>query len=283
MSDASTPRFLQGRFPFEGVGFDTLSVIDDSLSLTVPALFLPVFPGLDDPAGVVGGSYSTGNNDNVGPNPNPFPYLTTTQPGGATYNAADTVLRTNALSLSIAPSGIQVDGATGTSTPAGPTGLTNGPQGTQSFITGQSGGQANLFGNIPGKSDAIDVTVNLRTTINSIFLHRIFFDGRANNFFNGLNPFGETDPDAKVLVKSGPNPDDPVNLERMLFDHAATASQAVGPPGSPFEMSFDHRTWPHIGHKLVVAKPLAGQQVAQAPARRASDQRVEGQPFREAG
>jgi len=37
MSDASTPRFLQGRFPFEGVGFDALSVIDDSLSLTVPA------------------------------------------------------------------------------------------------------------------------------------------------------------------------------------------------------------------------------------------------------
>jgi len=103
---------------------------------------------------------------------------------------------------------------------------------------------------------------NTPTTINSIFLHRIFFDGRANNFFNGLNPFGETDPDAKVLVKSGPNPDDPVNLERMLFDHAATASQAVGPPGSPFEMSFDHRTWPNIGHKLVVAKPLAGQQVA---------------------
>jgi len=160
-----------GAYPYPGTqgGLPGYPVIDPSVSLTTPAYFLPVFPGIDDPTGIVGGSYSTGNNDNVGPNPNPFPYLATTQPGGATYNAADTVLRTNALSLSIAPSGIQVDGATGTSTPAGPTGLTNGPQGTQSFITGQSGGQANLFGNIPGKNDSIDVTVNLRTAINSIF------------------------------------------------------------------------------------------------------------------
>ena len=161
-----------GAYPYPATqgGLPGYPVIDPSVSLTTPAYFLPVFPGIDDPTGIIGGSYSTGNNDNVGPNPNPFPYLATTQPGGSpTYNASDTVLRTNALSLSIAPAGIQVDGATGTSTPAGPTGLTNGPQGTQSFITGQSGGQANLFGNIPGKSDSIDVTVNLRTAINSIF------------------------------------------------------------------------------------------------------------------
>jgi hypothetical protein len=37
MSDASTPRFLQGRFAFHGKGFDTLADIDDTLSLTVPA------------------------------------------------------------------------------------------------------------------------------------------------------------------------------------------------------------------------------------------------------
>lgn len=37
MSDASTPRFLQGRFPFQGAGFDALSGIDDTLALTVPA------------------------------------------------------------------------------------------------------------------------------------------------------------------------------------------------------------------------------------------------------
>jgi hypothetical protein len=37
MSDASTSRFLQGRFMFKGNGFDVLADIDDSLTLTVPA------------------------------------------------------------------------------------------------------------------------------------------------------------------------------------------------------------------------------------------------------
>ena len=36
MSDSSTPRFLQGLFAFKGAGFETLAVIDDSLTLTVP-------------------------------------------------------------------------------------------------------------------------------------------------------------------------------------------------------------------------------------------------------
>lgn len=37
MSDASTARFLQGRFPFTGAGFETLSPIDDTMRITVPA------------------------------------------------------------------------------------------------------------------------------------------------------------------------------------------------------------------------------------------------------
>ena len=41
-------------------------------------------------------------------------------------------------------------------------------QGSQNVIIGKSGGQANLFGNIPGKSYGIDVTVSLATKINSI-------------------------------------------------------------------------------------------------------------------
>ena len=42
-------------------------------------------------------------------------------------------------------------------------------QGSQNVIIGKSGGEANLFGNIPGKSYGIDVTVSLATKINSIF------------------------------------------------------------------------------------------------------------------
>ncbi len=37
----------------------------------------------------------------------------------------------------------------------------------QNVIIGKSGGEANLFGNIPGKGYGIDVTVSLATTINS--------------------------------------------------------------------------------------------------------------------
>ena len=76
------------------------------------------------------------------------------------------MLRTNALSLAIAPAGQQVDLATGT--PIAPNTLPTG-QGSQNVIIGKSGGEANLFGNIPGKSYGIDVTVSLATKINSIF------------------------------------------------------------------------------------------------------------------
>ena len=45
MSDSSTPRFLQGLFAFKGAGFETLAVIDDSLTpvsythLTLPTIY----------------------------------------------------------------------------------------------------------------------------------------------------------------------------------------------------------------------------------------------------
>jgi len=44
----------------------------------------------------------------------------------------------------------------------------DGVQGSQNIVIGKSGGQANLFGSIPGKSYGIDVTVSLATRINSI-------------------------------------------------------------------------------------------------------------------
>ena len=75
------------------------------------------------------------------------------------------MLRTNALSLGIAPGGVSVNMSTGTATTPG--GLTTA-QGSQDVTLGYSGGQANLFGNIPGKNVGIDVTVNLATKINSI-------------------------------------------------------------------------------------------------------------------
>jgi hypothetical protein len=105
----------------------------------------------------------TGNasvdNNHVGGNPQPFPYSAQSTPGGFTQppSAKDTVLRTNALKLGIATAGTEVNQNTA-----------NGVSGSQNLVLGKSGGQANLFGNIPGKSYGIDVTVNLATRINSI-------------------------------------------------------------------------------------------------------------------
>ncbi len=64
----------------------------------------------------------------------------------------------------MAPGGVSVNMSTGTATRWWSTTA----QGSQDVTTGFSGGQANLFGNIPGKNVGIDVTVNLATKINSI-------------------------------------------------------------------------------------------------------------------
>jgi hypothetical protein len=110
----------------------------------------------------VAASRVPGNDDNVGGNPDPFPYTAQSDPGadGTTGapTTADTVLRTNALKLSVSHAGTEINQNT-----------TDGVSGSQNIVLGKSGGQANLFGNIPGKAYGIDVTVNLDTQINSIF------------------------------------------------------------------------------------------------------------------
>jgi len=133
-------------------------------------VFLPVFPD-GDPSNIQAGGV-VGNNDWIGTNPNPFPTGSAPTNSGNpaaplpfNYNAQNTVLRTNALSLGIAPGGVSVNMSTGTAVTPG--GLTTA-QGSQDVTLGYSGGQANLFGNIPGKNVGIDVTVNLATKINSI-------------------------------------------------------------------------------------------------------------------
>jgi hypothetical protein len=125
-----------------------------------PGGFLPVKPGVDSIDNVVA-SKIPGNNNNVGGNPAPFPQSSQSTPYGFSQppSAKDAVLRTSALNLQIAQQGTEVNQANST----------NGPQGSQNTVIGSSGGEANLFGNIPGKSYGIDVTVNLATKINSIF------------------------------------------------------------------------------------------------------------------
>ncbi len=103
---------------------------------------------------------------------------------------------------------------------------------------------------------------NTPTTINAVFNLRNFWDGRASHFFNGVNPFGDFDPTARVLIN--PDPANPATIpvsQTVHLDFSSLASQAIGPPGSPFEMSFDGRTFAKIGKKLLSLPPLAKQLV----------------------
>ncbi|RMD94050.1 MAG: DNRLRE domain-containing protein [Calditrichaeota bacterium] len=102
---------------------------------------------------------------------------------------------------------------------------------------------------------------NTPTVINAVFNFRNFWDGRAFNNFNGVNPFGNRDPNARLVL----DPDGPggqtARQVSILIPLSSLASQAVGPPMSPFEMSADKRTWPKVGKKLLTLKPLAKQLV----------------------
>lgn len=99
---------------------------------------------------------------------------------------------------------------------------------------------------------------NAPTVINAVFNDRNFWDGRANHFFNGVNPFGEMDPDARVWKadKSGK-----LTKVKILLENASLASQAVGPPNNGVEMAWDGRTFPDLGRKLLSLRPLALQRV----------------------
>jgi hypothetical protein len=124
-----------------------------------PSGFLPINSQIDDVVnGPLAAGTKPGNNDLVGGSLTPFP-AGPQSPGGFAPTVKNTVLRTNALDLTVASPGTVVD-QTNTSP--------NGPNGSQNIVIGKSGGQANLFGNIPGKSYGIDVTVSLATQINSI-------------------------------------------------------------------------------------------------------------------
>jgi cytochrome c peroxidase len=105
---------------------------------------------------------------------------------------------------------------------------------------------------------------NTPTMINAIYNFRNFWDSRANNIFNGRNPFGMRDPSAGIdPMNSVLVADSFGNLSPMqvVIPDASLASQAVGPPGSDLEMSCRGRVFENIGQKLLKLRPLAGQTV----------------------
>ncbi|RMG95486.1 MAG: hypothetical protein D6706_11995, partial [Chloroflexi bacterium] len=94
------------------------------------------------------------------------------------------------------------------------------------------------------------------SVINAVFNVRNFWDGRANFVFNGVNPFGQRDPNAVVLEVQ---PDDSVVPVTVRLQFASLASQAVGPPNSAVEMAWNGRTFPDIGKKMLTLTPLGKQ------------------------
>lgn len=99
---------------------------------------------------------------------------------------------------------------------------------------------------------------NTPSTINAIFNHRNFWNGRAQPEFNGVNPFGNRDGSARVWVVGSSGSPTQIDIH---IQNASAASQAVGPPLNPVEMSASGRGFPDIGHKLLAAKPLGLQKV----------------------
>jgi cytochrome c peroxidase len=98
---------------------------------------------------------------------------------------------------------------------------------------------------------------NTPNIYNAVFNHRNFHDGRAQAEFNGVNPFGRRDANAKVWYVGLTGP----AQMSITINEASLASQAVGPAMDNVEMSAVGRTFPDLGVKLLAVKPLGLQKV----------------------
>ncbi len=86
---------------------------------------------------------------------------------------------------------------------------------------------------------------NTPSMINAVFNVRNFWDGRANNIFNGRNPFGLADAGARVLVMNGLGE---CVQTAVALDNASLASA-------------NGRDWLKLGKKILSVRPLDGQKV----------------------
>jgi len=101
---------------------------------------------------------------------------------------------------------------------------------------------------------------NTPTMINGLFNNRNFWDSRAQDVFNGVSPFGARDTAAVVFEANNSAP----RATQIRINFSSLASQSVGPPTNPNEMSCNGRTFPDVGHKMLTSTstPLAQQDVA---------------------
>lgn len=102
---------------------------------------------------------------------------------------------------------------------------------------------------------------NTPTAVNAAYFYRNFWDGRANNSFNGVNPFGNrarNDPKARIVTYDGAG----FTPKFLELPNSSLASQAVGPPLSDLEMSCAGRGFRDLGRKLLSLRALGTQKIA---------------------
>ena len=98
---------------------------------------------------------------------------------------------------------------------------------------------------------------NSPTVINAVFNFRNFWDGRANNMFNGGDPFGLRNPNSFIYK----NENGILRQVAVALPSSSLASQASGPPLSETEMSCRSRPFVLLGRKLLTQLPLSDQQI----------------------
>jgi cytochrome c peroxidase len=103
------------------------------------------------------------------------------------------------------------------------------------------------------------------SVINAVFNHRQFWDGRAQNEFNGVNNWGDRDPGAALYKVVGGK----LTSVNVRLINSSLASQAVAPIVNALEMAAGGRTTADLGNKLAkqqgknakTLRPLAYQMV----------------------
>lgn len=112
---------------------------------------------------------------------------------------------------------------------------------------------------LSGKNTRRTTDRNAPSVINAAFNYRNFWDGRANNIFNGETPWGYRDLQAGAWVTGAGGIAGKRNLG---LENASLASQAVGPPVNDAEMSCKQRGMADIGVKMLQRRVLENQTVS---------------------
>ncbi len=99
---------------------------------------------------------------------------------------------------------------------------------------------------------------NAPSVINAVYYFRNFWDGRASETFTGATPFGVSDARAVILASASGS----LKPEPLRLDKSSLASQSVGPVLNLAEMSYNSRSWPTVGKKMLALRPLANQRIS---------------------